>query len=247
MVFCRHQYDHCRNHCHQYHDEQQYCNTTFIICKKFKARGDGLLTNRILNIRRFSILLIIALAYLYDKLVAQHFTLVSIGMVSFAAVAQLAPAIIGGIYWKQASQKERWPVFAQALSFGSLLQFAFNGWCRYCKHQHCWKGLFAFRGLSHFAFGMDGMDSVTLLLFLEFVFNIITFVTISLNTKESTGNLPGRNFVDIFKHSVTPMENTLWKARPISDLQALLGNFWEPKGRISYYRVMASAIKFPWM
>lgn len=55
--------------------------------KKFRTSGDGQLTNPILNIRRFSIFLIIAFAFLYDKLVAQHFTLVSIGMVSFAAVA----------------------------------------------------------------------------------------------------------------------------------------------------------------
>jgi Na+/proline symporter len=46
--------------------------------------------------------------FLYDKLVAQHFSLVSIGMVSFAAVAQFAPAIIGGIYWKMLLRKEPW-------------------------------------------------------------------------------------------------------------------------------------------
>jgi len=53
-----------------------------LVAKNFKTKGDGQLTNSILNIRRFSILLIIALAFLYDKLVAQHFSLVSIGMVS---------------------------------------------------------------------------------------------------------------------------------------------------------------------
>ena len=197
--------------------------------KKFKARGDGLLTNRILNIRRFSILLIIALAYLYDKLVAQHFTLVSIGMVSFAAVAQLAPAIIGGIYWKQASQKGA----MAGICTGFIIWFftavlpsmAGAGIVNISIVE---KGLFGVSWLKPFSlFGMDGMDSVTHCFFWSLFFNIITFVTISLNTKKKAQEIyQAEIFVDIFKHSVTPMENTLWKGTAyLSDLQALLGNF----------------------
>lgn len=197
--------------------------------KKFSARGDGLLTNRILNIRRFSILLIIALAYLYDKLVAQHFTLVSIGMVSFAAVAQLAPAIIGGIYWKQASQKAAMAGICVgfAIWFFTAVLPSMTG-AGIVNISVVEKGLFGISWLKPFSlFGMEGMDSVTHCFFWSMLFNTVTFVTVSLNTKKKAQETyQAEIFVDIFKHSVTPMENTLWKGTAyLSDLQALLGNF----------------------
>ncbi|HNA00823.1 MAG TPA: hypothetical protein PKL81_02710, partial [Ferruginibacter sp.] len=141
--------------------------------RKFKARGDGLLTNRILNIRRFSIFLIVLLAFLYDKLVAQHFSLVSIGMVSFAAVAQLAPAIIGGIYWKQASQKGA----MAGICTGFVIWFftavipsmARAGIVDAGINTH---GLFGISWLKPFSlFGMEGMDSITHCFFWSMLFN----------------------------------------------------------------------------
>ena len=40
------------------------------------------------------------LGYLYFRLAGEAYALVSIGLISFAAVAQFAPAMLGGIYWK---------------------------------------------------------------------------------------------------------------------------------------------------
>ena len=45
-------------------------------------------------------MLILLLGYLYFKLAGEAYALVSIGLISFAAVAQFAPAILGGIFWK---------------------------------------------------------------------------------------------------------------------------------------------------
>ena len=42
----------------------------------------------------------LVLGYLYFYLAGEAYALVSIGLISFSAVAQFAPAIIGGIYWK---------------------------------------------------------------------------------------------------------------------------------------------------
>lgn len=61
--------------------------------------GTADITALILLIRRVAIVAILACAYLY-----LHFTndqaLVSIGLLSFAGIAQVAPAFIGGIYWR---------------------------------------------------------------------------------------------------------------------------------------------------
>jgi Na+/proline symporter len=59
----------------------------------------------VLTIRRISIVLILLLGYLYFHYVVGYYSLVSIGMISFAAVAQFCPAVIGGIFWKGATKK----------------------------------------------------------------------------------------------------------------------------------------------
>ena len=58
------------------------------------------LSGLLLGIRRGAIVLILVLGYLYFYLAGEAYALVSIGLISFSAVAQFAPAIIGGIYWK---------------------------------------------------------------------------------------------------------------------------------------------------
>ena len=61
--------------------------------------------NQILNIRRTSILCVLILAYVYYKAADNSAALASIGLVSFAAVAQLAPAFFGGLFWKDANSR----------------------------------------------------------------------------------------------------------------------------------------------
>jgi len=55
--------------------------------------------------RRFGITIIIIGAYFFEKYVAEKVSLISIGLISFAAVSQLAPALIGGLYWRKATKK----------------------------------------------------------------------------------------------------------------------------------------------
>jgi signal transduction histidine kinase/Na+/proline symporter len=197
--------------------------------KKFKATGDGQLTNPILNIRRISILLIIGLAFLYDKLVAQHLTLVSIGMVSFAAVAQFAPAVIGGIYWKHATQKGA----ITGISVGFVIWFftavvpsmAGSGIIDMSVVNDGLFGLHILRPLS--LFGMEGMDSVSHCFFWSMLFNIISFIIVSLNSKKSAQETyQAEIFVDIFRYSVTTESSVIWKGTAyVHDLNSLLANF----------------------
>jgi len=197
--------------------------------KKFRTSGDGQLTSPILNIRRFSIFLIIAFAFLYDKLVAQHFTLVSIGMVSFAAVSQLAPAVLGGIYWKYASQKGAmagiltgfiiWFYTAVVPSMASAGFIDIN-----IINDGPW-GIHWLRPLS--LFGMEGMDSVTHCFFWSMLFNIGVFVSVSLNSQKTAQEIyQAEIFVDIFRHSGPGENNVIWKGTAyLPDLNSLLANF----------------------
>jgi Na+/proline symporter/signal transduction histidine kinase len=56
----------------------------------------------LLRIRRVAIFVILFLAYLYYRSVGDA-QLASIGLLSFAAVAQLAPAFFGGLFWRRAT------------------------------------------------------------------------------------------------------------------------------------------------
>ncbi|MDX2499608.1 MAG: histidine kinase, partial [Deltaproteobacteria bacterium] len=58
------------------------------------------LTGLLLFIRRGSIILVLMLGYAYFRFLGGFYALVSIGLMSFTAVAQFSPALIGGIFWK---------------------------------------------------------------------------------------------------------------------------------------------------
>ncbi|HNJ83769.1 MAG TPA: histidine kinase, partial [Piscinibacter sp.] len=73
-----------------------------------------------LAVRRVVIVALLLLGYLYFRIAGEAYALVSIGLISFAAVAQFAPALLGGMYWKGGTR-------AGALA-GLALGFALWGW-----------------------------------------------------------------------------------------------------------------------
>lgn len=200
----------------------------FLSAKNFKPGSEGTFSRVILNIRRLSILLILLLAYIYDKTIAQHFSLVSIGLVSFVAVAQFAPAVIGGIYWKQASKNGA----MAAICTGFVIWFftlvipsmvSANLMDENIMHN----GIFGISWLKPFSlFGIEGMDSITHAAFWSLFFNIIVFVTVSINSSRNAQEVyQGEIFVDIFRHSAKT-DNGIWKGTAyLPDLNSLLENF----------------------
>ena len=73
--------------------------------RRLRARTGGDLTRLLLRIRRVAIVAILLLGYLYFHLAGEAYALVSIGLISFAAVAQFAPAALGGMYWKAGTRR----------------------------------------------------------------------------------------------------------------------------------------------
>jgi Na+/proline symporter len=59
----------------------------------------------LLNVRRIAIFAILLFAYAYYRMVADTAALASIGLLSFAAVAQFAPAFFGGLVWRRATAR----------------------------------------------------------------------------------------------------------------------------------------------
>ena len=69
---------------------------------KLDVRGD--LTRLLLFIRRISIFAVLLLGYAYYRVTGEAGALAQIGLVSCAVAAQLAPAILGGLFWTNATR-----------------------------------------------------------------------------------------------------------------------------------------------
>jgi PAS domain S-box-containing protein len=86
--------------------------------------GAGSVGRKALLVRRLSVIAILFAAYAYHRTIAGLLPLATIGMVSFCAVANFAPALLLGIYWRRT---HRFGVIA-ALCGGFLLWFCSILW-----------------------------------------------------------------------------------------------------------------------
>jgi Na+/proline symporter/signal transduction histidine kinase len=69
-----------------------------------KNRGQRDLSQTLLRVRRISILMLALAAVLYYEAIEAGVPLATIGLLSFSAAAQFAPAMLIGIYWRGASR-----------------------------------------------------------------------------------------------------------------------------------------------
>lgn len=59
----------------------------------------------LMRAKQVALIGILLLAFLYYKFIADRFSLVSIGLISFAAVIQFVPVTFGALFWKDANKK----------------------------------------------------------------------------------------------------------------------------------------------
>ncbi len=194
----------------------------------FKNTIDKSIRKTILTVRRLSIILILLFAYLYDQYVAQYFSLVSIGLISFAGVAQFAPAIIGGIYWKTASKNGA----LASIIIGFIIWFytliiPSIAHANIINDNIIHNGPFNIEWLKpHALFGLEGFDSITHALFWSMFFNCCAYFVFSVYSKPSPQEVyQAEIFVDIDRYN-TPESNSIWRGTAyMPDLYSLLENF----------------------
>ncbi len=76
----------------------------------------GFIERHLLKSRWLAVTCFILMGYWFERLVGGQVMLVNIGIISFAAVLQFAPAIVGGIFWRQANSRgAMWGLLAGAL------------------------------------------------------------------------------------------------------------------------------------
>ncbi|MFQ5612382.1 MAG: ATP-binding protein [Anaerolineae bacterium] len=187
----------------------------------------------LLGIRRSAIIIILLLSYAYFRLTGASQALVSIGLISFAAVAQFAPAILGGMYWKGGTR-----LGALVGLSGGFLVWAYTLPLPSLAHA----GLLADRfietgplGLAllkpHELMGVTGLDPITHSLFWSMLVNIGGYVIVSLLGRQNViEHSQASLFVDIFRRPMTSDSRSLWRGTAsVPALHGLLTRFLEPE------------------
>ena len=188
------------------------------------------LSRVLLFIRRCSIVFVLLLGYLYYRFIGESYTLVTMGLVSFAAAAQFGPPILFGIFWKDASRRGAiGGLLAGFLVwFYTLLlpSFARSGWLSIHFLEH---GPFGIEFLKPYQlFGLTIFDPITHAVFWSMLANIGLLVGISLVDRQSTmDRIQASLFVDVYRHSG---DTHLWKGKAmITELKDLLARFIGPR------------------
>ncbi len=75
-----------------------------LLRRGYAERHGGNVASAVLWVRRVAIVGLAALAYGYYRVSGSDTTLAAYGLLAFVAVAQFAPALIGGLYWRGASR-----------------------------------------------------------------------------------------------------------------------------------------------
>jgi Na+/proline symporter/signal transduction histidine kinase len=190
------------------------------------------LSRLLLGIRRGAIVVILLLGYLYFRLAGEAYALVAIGLISFSAVAQFAPAMIGGMYWRGGTREGALAgLSAGFLVWGYTLllpSFAKSGWL---PDAFLTQGLFGWRLLQpQQLFGLTGLDEISHCLFWSYFANIGCYVGVSLLRSPTAAEASQATlFVDALKHT-RPVGAALWRGQAeVADLLALVGRFLGPQ------------------
>jgi Na+/proline symporter/signal transduction histidine kinase len=196
---------------------------------KFQQRIQTHLPQILIWGRRLTIVGIILLAYFYFRTLGNFYSLVSTGLISFVAIAQLTPSIIGGIFWKQGSKSGAiWGLLAGMLIWGYTLIVPTLVEGGYLGRELLSEGMFGFSWLRpQSLFGMTGLSEVTHGLIFSLFPNVFLYVLISLVGKQSTReHNQAILFVDIFNHGENPDSSIVWKGQAsLPDLKAWIENF----------------------
>jgi len=200
-----------------------------LVNDKLKLKYQHRLGSIVIWIRRATIFLIILAAYIYFREISAQFSLVSIGLISFVAIAQFTPAIIGGIFWKKGSRLGALSgILAGFILWFFTLVVPTIVTAGYLPENILTNGLFGISGLRPQAlFSFEQMSYVTHGLFFSLTLNLILYVVISLFTNQtSKEHNQAVVFVDIFKYSTILDSSIIWKGQAyLPDLKALLINF----------------------
>lgn len=188
------------------------------------SRRSADLKSLVLNSRRFSIAFVLLLGLMYYRLSAQNEALASMGLIAFAGVAQFLPAMLTGLYWRQAT--------AFGVRLGLLAGVVFWVYTLLLPSlaaQGNWVDGLVRDGLLGFAwlrpqalFGMDGLDPLVHAIIWSLTANTLLLIGGSLFSEaKPLERLQSALFVDVFRNTGRHQSSALVRTAAIDDLRVL--------------------------
>ncbi|MDQ1347845.1 MAG: hypothetical protein QG573_1219, partial [Acidobacteriota bacterium] len=178
--------------------------------------------------RRLAIAGVVLLGHLYAVSATTGASLVTIGLISFAAVAQLAPATLGGLYWSGATRRGAIAgILGGAGLWGYTLALPTLAGGRLIGTAFVSDGPFGIAFLRPQAlFGLEGMDPLSHSLLWSLLANLLLYVGISsLSTQSAIERRQAQRFVGAFQRE-PGADSSPWAAdTPIAAVRGLLGRF----------------------
>ena len=183
----------------------------------------------LLTIRRCSIVLVLLLGYAYFRTIGKFYALVSIGLMSFALVAQFAPALLGGIFWKGGNRNGAicgllagFAVWSYTLLLPSLVQPGI------IPQDFVTHGPFGIELLKPYElFGLQDFNRISHSVFWSMLINVGVYVGVSVFSHPRTiEHTQAALFVDVFRYSGEAGESHFWRGTAnLPDLKSLLIRF----------------------
>jgi Na+/proline symporter/nitrogen-specific signal transduction histidine kinase len=207
------------------------------------------LTRLLLAIRRGAIVLILLLGYVYFRIAGEAYALVSIGLISFAAVAQFAPAALGGIYWKGGTRRGALAglVAGFAVWCYTLLLPAIgrSGWLPIGLLEDGPFGIGFLRPLA--LFGVAGLDETTHGMMWSMLVNVAAYVGVSLLGSPGVEEQRQASlFVDVFRRDASGGARFWRGTASASELQDLLARFLGGERAEEAFRAYAARKGVAW-
>ncbi|MFY9823280.1 MAG: sensor histidine kinase, partial [Thermoanaerobaculia bacterium] len=176
--------------------------------------------------RRLAIVGVLLLGHVYAVFAGNGVSLVTIGLISFAAAAQVAPALLGGLYWRGATRNGAlagliggFLVWGYTLTLPTL---AASGLLSQSFVDHGPWGIRWLRSSS--LFGLEGLDPLSHSLVWSLLVNVLAFIGISsLGGQTAVEVRQAHRFVDFRRRE---SEEPVWSAdTPVASVRGLLARF----------------------
>ena len=212
---------------------------------KLKDRKD--ITTILLTIRRLAIVTILVFSYFYYRYISAYTALSSIGLIAFVAAIQFAPAIIGGVYWKNATRRGA----TLGLIAGFLIWFytlflpalANTGWFSSAFIE---QGLWGIEYLKPYAlFGFDQYNPISHALIMSLTANIACYIYFSLSRKtDLIERIQAAKFTQTSNQKSSMDGLPWWSSVAVGELRILAEKFiGEEPTRIAFSKYTQQADK----